>query len=160
MKALKKNEKKEFVVVIGCSRLGANIANTLSDNDGNVSVVDKTKDAFRKLSPSFGGLTIVGDGTDLDVLQEAQINKASIVIVVTNNDNVNVMISLLAKRVFKVKNIITRLYDPELNCIYNHFEIETICPSVLSVNEIDKIISNDVIYSTNNENVVSVEATK
>jgi trk system potassium uptake protein TrkA len=80
---------KHYTVVIGCGRLGANLANALSDEDGNVLIIDKNKDAFRKLSPSYGGLTVVGDATDLGVLQEAQINKAASCCC-NNNENANI----------------------------------------------------------------------
>lgn len=131
----------DYTIIIGCSRLGADLANTLSDKGGNVLVIDKDKDAFRKLSPSFGGLTVAGDGTDLDVLQEARMDKAGVVVVVTNNDNVNVMIAQIAREMFRVEQVIARLYDPERECIYQEFGIDTICPAVLSEKEIDKILS-------------------
>ena len=129
-----------YTVVIGCGRLGANLANTLSDAGENVLVLDKAKEAFRKLSPSFGGLAVVGDGMDLDTLHGAEIEKADVVVVVTNNDNVNIMAAQIAKGIFNVKRVIARLYDPERECVYREFGIDTICPAVLSVKEIEKYL--------------------
>jgi len=131
----------DYTIIIGCGRLGANLANTLSDEGGNVLIIDKNKDAFRKLSPSFGGLSVNGDATDLDVLQEAQISKASVVVAVTNDDNANIMVAQLAREMFKVQRVIARLYDPERECVYREFGIDTVCPAILSVKEIDKILS-------------------
>ncbi|MEZ4358037.1 MAG: TrkA family potassium uptake protein [Eubacteriales bacterium] len=131
----------DYIIIIGCGRLGANLANALSSEGGDVLIMDKDKDAFRKLSPSFGGLTVVGDGMEYDVLQKAQIYKASVIVVVTNNDNANVMIAQIAREVFKVKRVISRLYDPEREYIYQELGIDTICPAILSAKEIDKIIS-------------------
>lgn len=130
-----------YTMIIGCGRLGANLANTLSDEGGNVLIVDKDKNAFRKLSPSFGGLAVTGDGTDFDVLQEAQMHQANVVVVVTNNDNANVMIAQIAREIFQVERVIARLYDPERECIYREFGIDTICPAVLSAKEIDKFLA-------------------
>jgi len=132
---------KLYTVVIGCGRLGANLANTLSDEDGNVLIIDKSKDAFRKLSPSYGGLTVVGDATDLGVLQEAQIHKADVVVAVTNNDNANIMVAQIARELFQIDRVIARLYDPERECVYREFGIDTICPAILSAKEIDKILA-------------------
>lgn len=132
---------KHYTVVIGCGRLGANLANALSDEDGNVLIIDKNKDAFRKLSPSYGGLTVVGDATDLGVLQEAQINKADVVVAVTNNDNANIMVAQIARELFQIDRVIARLYDPERECVYREFGIDTICPAILSAKEIDKILA-------------------
>ena len=136
-----KKADENYTIVIGCGRLGANLANTLSDEGGNVLIIDKNKDAFRKMSPSFGGLSIIGDAPDLDVLQEAQINKASVVVAVTNSDNANIMVAQIARELFQIKRVIARLYDPERECVYCEFGIDTICPAVLSAKEIDKILS-------------------
>lgn len=136
-----KKADENYTIVIGCGRLGANLANTLSDEGGNVLIIDKSKDAFRKLSPSFGGLSITGDALDLDVLQEAQIHKASVVVAVTNSDNANIMAAQIARELFQIKRVIARLYDPERECVYREFGIDTICPAILSAKEIDKILS-------------------
>lgn len=142
-----KKKTDDYTIVIGCGRLGANLANTLSDEGGNVLIMDKDKDSFRKLSQSFGGLAIVGDGTDFDALKEAEIDQASVVVVVTNNDNANVMIAQIAREVYHVKHVIARLYDPEREYIYHEFGIATICPAVLSAKEIDKILSKTDVGS-------------
>ena len=136
-----KKSDENYTIVIGCGRLGANLANTLSDEGGNVLIIDKSKDAFRKLSPSFGGLSITGDALDLDVLQEAQINKASVVVAVTNSDNANIMVAQIARELLQIRRVIARLYDPERECVYREFGIDTICPAILSAKEIDKILS-------------------
>ena len=135
------HSQAEHTVIIGCGRLGAGLADTLYDNGGNVTVIDIDKDAFRKLSPAFGGLTVVGDATDIDLLHDIGMEKAADVIVVTNNDNTNIMVAQLAKEMFKVQRVIARLYDPERECVYRQLEIDTICPSVLSVNEIGHMLS-------------------
>ncbi|MEA4992664.1 MAG: TrkA family potassium uptake protein [Oscillibacter sp.] len=136
-----KKADENYTIVIGCGRLGANLANTLSDEGGDVLIIDKSKDAFRKLSPSFGGLSITGDALDLDVLQEAQISKASVVVAVSNSDNANIMVAQIARELFQIKRVIARLYDPERECVYREFGIDTICPAVLSAKEIDKILA-------------------
>ena len=133
-------EKKQYVMIVGCGRLGANLANTLSDDNGNVLIMDTNKDAFRRLSGDFGGLSVVGNGTDLDALKNAQIDKASAVVAVTNDDNTNIMIAQLARDLFKVKRVIARLYDPERETVYQELGIDTICPAVLSAKEVDKIL--------------------
>ena len=94
----------------------------------------------RLRSPSFGGLTVEGDGTDLDVLKKADISRANAVIAVTNNDNTNILIAQLAKEFYCVGRVISRLYDPERECVYRELGIDTICPAVLSANEIDKLL--------------------
>jgi trk system potassium uptake protein len=135
-----KTNHTNYTIIVGCGRLGANLANALSETQGSVLIMDKNKDAFRKLSPAYGGLTVAADAMDLDALQDAEIDKADTVIVVTNNDNVNVMVAQLAREVFKVPEVIARLYDPDREYVYREFAIATICPAILSMKEIGKIL--------------------
>ena len=135
------NKRHAYTVVFGCGRLGAGIADTLYDEGEDVVVVDKDKDSFRKLSSSFGGLSVEGNGMDLDILDSVELKRADTLIAVTDNDNVNIMISQLAKEVFNVRKVIARLSDPQRSCVYQDFGIETICPSVLSERQVDLILN-------------------
>ena len=143
MTRFKNKKQSTYTVIIGCGRLGANLANTLSEEGENVLILDKNKDSFRKLSSSFGGLAVEGDGTELETLKAADVQRADTVIAVTNNDNINIMIAQIAKECFSVKKVISRLFDPERECVYQELGIDTICPAVLSANEIDKILNRN-----------------
>ena len=140
MKLFERKKNEKYTIIVGCGRLGSKIANTVSDKGGNVLVVDKSGNSFRRLSSGFGGLTVVGDCTDVEVLKEAQIDKASAVIAVTNDDNVNIMVAQLAKNVFKSENVIARLYDPERQWVCNEGDISIICPALLSAREINTLL--------------------
>ena len=140
MKLLQK--KDDYIIIVGCGRLGANLANTLSDDNGNVLIMDTTKDSFRRLSSDFGGLSMVGSGTDLTALHNAQIEKAAAVIAVTNDDNTNIMIVQLAREMFHVSRVIARLYDPDRESVYQELGIDTICPAILSAKEVGNLLEN------------------
>ena len=142
MKLFSQKKTNDYIIIIGCGRLGANLANTLSNENGNVLIMDTAKHAFRRLSADFGGLAVVGDGIDLDALKSAQIEKASAVIAVTNDDNTNIMIAQLARDMFHVQRVIARLYDPERETVYQELGIDTICPAVLSAKEVDKLLEH------------------
>lgn len=141
MERFKTKKHREYTVIVGCGRLGANLANTLSGTGASVLVIDSDEAAFRKLSPYFGGISLVGDATEIVVLSEAEIKDATAVVTVTNNDNTNILVAQLAKEVFGVEHVIARLYDPERECVYHEFGIDTICPAVLSAQEIDKLLN-------------------
>ena len=130
------------IVIMGCGRLGAHLADYLYDEGKEVIVVDKEETAFRKLSSSYGGLTLVSDATELDTFEELNINEKTILIVVTDNDNTNIIISQIAREVYHIKTIICRLYDPQRECVYDEFHIETICPTFLSVHRIEDILKD------------------
>ena len=139
---IEKAKKQGYTIIVGCGRLGANLANALSDENDNILIMDTSKESFRRLSSNFGGLQIVADGTDFDALEEAKISKASAVIAVTNNDNTNIMVAQIARYIYNVDRVIARLYDPEREFVYKEFGIDTICPAALSAKEIDKLLEN------------------
>lgn len=140
MKLLGSERHVSYTVIVGCGHLGANIADTLSDMGRNVLIMDKDKKAFRKLSLSFDGLKVEGDGMDLEALDEAGIKHAETVLAVTDDDNANIMIAQLAKEMFNVDRVVSRLYDPEKECVYRELGINTVCPAVLSENEVDRLL--------------------
>ena len=131
----------DYTIIIGCGRLGASLAGTLSDSGRDVLIMDRDRDAFRRLHASYGGLSAAADGTDMDALEEADIERATAVIAVTNHDNTNIMAAQLARDVYHVDNVIARLYDPERESVYQEFGIKTICPAVLSALEIDRLLT-------------------
>ena len=138
MKFFETKKQDAYTVIIGCGRLGANLANTLSNEGENVLIMDSNNSSFRRLASNFGGLSVVGDGTDFNKLREAKVGSASAVIAVTNDDNI--LVAQIARDIFKVKRVVARLYDPECETVYQEFGIDTICPSLLSAKEIDKLL--------------------
>ena len=135
-----KAKGSKYTMIIGCGRLGASLANTSSDQEASVMMVDRDEHAFRKLDASYGGLTLVGDATDIAVLRSAEIERADTVVSVTNDDNTNIMVAQIARNVYHIPNVICRLYDPEREIVYKEFGIDTICPTVLSTREIDRLL--------------------
>jgi trk system potassium uptake protein TrkA len=105
--------------------------------EGNeVAIIDKDPKAFRRLNPSFQGKTVTGIGFDRDVLISAGIEQADGFASVTNGDNSNIISALIAKRVFQVPRVVTRIYDPMRANIYKRFGIPTISSTVWGANEL------------------------
>lgn len=127
-----KKEKKQTIMIVGCGQLGSTLAEYLCESDKSVTVIDSSESAFKKLSPNFGGFTICADAMDPDTLLDANIKDTDVVIVTTDNDNVNIFVAQLAKEIFDVPEVIARLYDIKREGVYKEFGIKTICPSVLS----------------------------
>ena len=138
----KEKKAKKPIVIIGCGRLGSSLANDISDAGQDVIIIDKSRDAFRRLSSGFGGYTIVGDCTDFDVLQEAEPEKAGVLLAVTNDDSVNIMISEIAKSKYKIEQVIARVYDPEKSLACADYGIQILSPSVLTANAIRTLLEN------------------
>ena len=135
-----KEKESGYTIIVGCGRLGSSLANAMSDRGDSVLIIDSDREAFEKLSPSFGGIIMTGDATEIFVLNEAQMGAATAVISVTNNDNTNILVAQMAKEMFHIQHVIARLYDPDRECVYREFGIDTICPAVLSANEIGRLL--------------------
>jgi len=134
-------EKRKLNLIIGCGSLGANLALELSRQGKEVEIIDKNKNSFRKLGTGFGGLLREGDAADTEFLKKAEADKAETVIIVTDNDNTNIMTAQIMKEFFQTPKVIARLYDSERECVYREFGIETVCPEYLSAKEIEKLLS-------------------
>ena len=129
-----------YTLIIGCSRLGASLANTIAGKEGGVMVVDRDERAFRKLGGAYGGQTLTGDATDIAVLRAADIERADTVVCVTNDDNTNIMVAQIARVVYHIPNVLCRLCDPEREILCREFGIDTICPTALTTREIDRLL--------------------
>jgi trk system potassium uptake protein len=119
------------IVILGCGRVGATLAMMMDRAGHQVSVIDYSNEAFRRLDPKFSGDTIVGNGVDEEVLIRAGIKDADAFAAVTNGDNRNIMSSQIVKEIFKVKKVVCRIYDPIRQSTYNELGLETICPTVI-----------------------------
>ena len=131
-----KNKKKNLTIVVGCGTLGARVANEIYDSGASVIVIDRAPESFRRLDSSFGGLTVVGDSCDFDVLKKAEIESANTVIAVTDFENNNIFIGQAAKALFNVENVIVRVIDVNKEEIYRDMGIRTICPARLSADAV------------------------
>lgn len=119
------------IVILGCGRVGANLASMMGKAGYTVSIIDQSSDAFQRLGPDFQGSTFIGNGVDEDVLMRAGIREADAFAAVTNGDNRNIMASQIAKEIFKVKKVVCRIYDPIREETYRELGLETFCPTLV-----------------------------
>src|SRR4029077_14779018 len=119
-------EHRVHVVVVGCGRVGSELAGTLEKQGHTVAVVDKKKDAFRRLPKGFGGYRIVGFGFDRDTLEEGGGRGAGAMAAVTSGDNSNIMAARVARETFEVDRVVARIYDPRRAVIYQRLGIPTV----------------------------------
>ena len=100
------------IVIVGCGRVGAFLAGLLDANGHDVTVIDLERAAFVHLPAGFHGTTLLGNGTDLDVLRQAGVDKADALLTLTQGDNRNLMAAQVAKEIFRVKHVIAKVNDP------------------------------------------------
>lgn len=100
------------VIIVGCGRVGAFLASQLDKSGHAVTVVDLDRGAFTHLPQAFHGTTLLGNGTDMDVLRQAGVEKADALFTLTQGDNRNLMAAQVAKQIFGVKQVIAKVNDP------------------------------------------------
>lgn len=130
------------VIIVGCGRVGSQLANLLSDNGDNVCCIDRSADAFANLGSSFNGSTVQGMGFDEDVLEKAGINDCDVLTAVTQSDNTNLMCAEVASRLYDVPLVIARLYNPDHESAYSQIGVDYVCGTSLVADEIfTKVVS-------------------
>jgi trk system potassium uptake protein len=132
-----------YIVIVGCGRVGSELAKLLSAEGHNVVVVDHSQASFNRLGATFNGLTLVGNGFSLDLLRQAGIEKADAFCAVTNGDNTNLISAQVARKIFNVPKVIARVYDPRRANIYTALGLDILSGTILFASMIrDKIVES------------------
>jgi trk system potassium uptake protein TrkA len=117
------------VIIMGCGRVGAQLATELDAEGHKVTVLDLDDYSFRKLPPGFKGTALMGSGLDDDLLKKAGIEGADVFIAVTQGDNRNVMACQIAKHIYHVPKVVCRIYDPIREEMYRSLGLRTVSPT-------------------------------
>lgn len=132
-----------YIIIVGCGRVGSELAKLLSGEGHNVVVIDRSQASFDRLGSTFNGLTLVGNGFSLDLLRQAGIEKADAFCSVTNGDNTNLISAQVARKIFKVSKVIARVYDPQRANIYTALGLDILSGTILFASMIrDKIVES------------------
>jgi trk system potassium uptake protein len=132
-----------YIIIVGCGRVGSELAKLLSGEGHNVVVVDRAQSSFDRLGNTFNGLTLVGNGFSLDLLRQAGIEKADAFCAVTNGDNTNLISAQVARKIFNVPKVIARVYDPRRAGIYTALGLDILSGTILFASMIrDKIVES------------------
>jgi len=121
------------VVIVGCGRVGAGVAERMARGGHEVTVVDISSDAFGKLEPDFPGQAVRADGTEEDVLRRLGTEGADIFFALTEGDNRNILAAQLAAETFRVGQVVAKINDPVRAEAYTMLGISTICRTRLLV---------------------------
>jgi len=119
------------VIIMGCGRVGAQLATLLDQEGHSVTALDLDAYSFRRLPPDFKGTALLGNGLDEDVLRRAGIEEADAFVAVTQGDNRNVMAAQMAQKIFNVKKVVCRIYDPLRRDLYTVLGLEAISPTTI-----------------------------
>jgi len=128
------------LIVVGCGRVGARVATMMAEAGHTVTVIDMKAKAFDRLGRNFPGEMILGNGIDVDVLREAGIEEAQAFASLTNGDNRNIMAAQVAREIFKVPRVITRINDPIRANVFGELGLKAICPTLMGAEAIHHML--------------------
>ena len=127
-------------VILGCGKLGSRLAQRLSEAGHQIVVMDREREPLKQLGPDFRGETLAGSALIEANIQRIFEEKTDVFISVTDKDNVNIMWAQWIRNRFKVPRVIARVYDPILAGLYRQLDLETVCPTSLSLEAIQSML--------------------
>ncbi|MEG0493775.1 MAG: TrkA family potassium uptake protein [Clostridia bacterium] len=134
------------MIIAGCGRLGSSLALRLAAEGNDVAVIDQLSKNFETLGHGFNGICVTGVPIDEDVLKKAEIESADVLIAATPDDNQNIMISQIAKKLYQVPVVITRTSTPEREQVLRKMGFDTICPTNLAANVLaEKLLAKGTV---------------
>ena len=127
------------VIVIGCGRLGSELAYRLCKQNHEVIVVDISPASFNNLPTDFTGRMVEGDALNREVLHRASIESAQALAMVTDCDSLNAVIAHVAKTFFNVPNVIVRNYDTHYRSLHEIFNLQMVSATSWGAQRIEEM---------------------
>src|SRR5512138_1036439 len=143
-------------IVVGCGRVGAELAFRLFKAGHQIAVVDSNRESFNRLDPEFQGRTLEGEGLAESVLERAGIKEAHGLAAVTNSDTLNAVVAHTARTIYDVPIVVARNYDPELRPLIEAFGLQTVSSTYWGAQRVEELLTNPLyktVYSAGNGEV-------
>jgi trk system potassium uptake protein len=135
------------VVVVGCGRVGAGLAVSLTGEGHSVAIIDRNARAFRRLPQDWTGEQVDGSGFDRDDLERAGASRAHALAAVTSGDNTNILTVRIARETYGIANVVARIYDPRRAEIYQRLGIPTVATVTWTIDQVRRRLLPDVAGS-------------
>ena len=136
-----------YVVIMGCGRVGSSLAAGLERLGHDVAVIDKDRQAFRRLSPEFRGRQVIGQGFHRDVLIDAGVEQAQAFAAVSSGDNSNIISARVARESFGIELVVARIYDAKRAAVYERLGIPTVATVPWSTDRLLRMLLPDGVSS-------------
>ncbi len=131
-----------YIVIAGGGKVGANIARSLIAMQHEVTIIEQRRDRFLQLEGEFGHAAMLGDATEIAVLERAGIARPpDLVLAVTGDDEDNLIISQIAKEGYGVQKAIARVNDPRNQ---QHFDLLGITQTVCATSGLLGLVEHEV----------------
>jgi len=127
-------------IVVGCGRVGSELAYRLYQNGHRVTVIDIDASAFDNLPPDFRGRTLEGEPLNQDLLRRAGIEQADGIALVSSSDSVNAVVAHTAREVYGISNIVVRNYEPQWREMYEVFNLQVVSSSSWGAQRLEELL--------------------
>jgi trk system potassium uptake protein TrkA len=135
------------VIVVGCGRVGSELAYRVYQKGHRVIVVDSNESSFRNLPSDFRGRTIEGEALDQTVLKRAGIETTDGLAAVTNSDTLNVAVAHVARTVYRVPNVVVRNYDASLRSLHEAFGLQVVSSTSWGAQRVEEMLYHQELRS-------------
>ena len=134
------------VIVIGGGKVGFYLIKTLKNKKHDITLIEKDKELCEKISDQIDIDIINGDGADIEVLKDADIDVADVVAAVTGKDEENLVICQVAKQNFNIQHTMARVNNPKNQTLFKTLGVDnTVCSTQVITNLIDWECESDKI---------------
>jgi len=130
------------VIIMGCGRVGEQVARLMAEEGHAVSVIDYNPAALARLGNDFKGLKVRGAGFSRKVLLEAGIEQAEAFAATSSSDNANIVAARVARVFFHVPKVVARLYDPRRAEIYRRLGLVTISSTIWGARRLHELLTH------------------
>ncbi len=128
------------VIIVGCGRVGAELALLLGGRGHDVTVIDHVGSSFGHLDPAYRGRTIEAEPLGEGVLEKAGIKDAQALATVTNSDPVNAVVAHVARTVYGVPNVVARNYDPRWLVLHEAMGLTSVSSTAWGAHRIEELL--------------------
>jgi trk system potassium uptake protein TrkA len=131
-----------YVMVVGCGRVGSELAMMLSRRDHDVTVIDQVGSSFSHLDAAWRGRTIEAEAMAEGVLERAGIAQAEALASVTNSDAVNAVVAHVARTVYRVPNVVSRNYDPRWRALHEAMGLQMVSSTAWGAQRLEELLES------------------
>ncbi|MHB0867247.1 MAG: potassium channel family protein [Thermoleophilia bacterium] len=130
-----------FVVIAGGGKAGRHLARLLLEKEYEVMIVEQDRRRYQRLDREFEDMAMMGDATEIFILERAGIERADVVAAVTGDDEDNIIICQVARHKFGVTKTIARVNNPENQ---EAFDVLGVKPTVSSTMVMMSLIEHEM----------------
>jgi trk system potassium uptake protein TrkA len=131
-----------YAIIVGCGRVGSELAGLLSQRGHDVTVIDYVGSSFSHLDPAWRGRTIEAEAMADGVLERAGVRQAQALASVTNSDAVNAVVAHVARTVYGVPSVVSRNYDPRWRPLHEAMGLRMVSSTAWGAQRLEELLEN------------------